>query len=834
MPPPASVPEFLDLVQKSGVADEAKLKAYLANIGGADALPSEPSKAAGYLVRDGMLTYFQAEQILQGKWKRFSIGKYKVLERLGAGGMGQVFLCEHKLMRRRVAVKVLPTAKAADQASLERFNREARAAAAVDHPNIVRAFDIDQDENLHFLVMEYVDGTNLQDLIKKTGPLDAIRACHYIYASAVGLQHANEIGMVHRDIKPGNILLDRSGVVKILDMGLARLTFDTDDHITRKYDENILGTADYLSPEQAEDSHTVDIRSDIYSLGATFYYLLTGHQPFPEGTIPQKLIWHRSREPRAIREIRTDVPDAVAGIVAKMMAKKPSDRYQSPAELIAALQPWVAVPIPPPSDQEMPVLSPAVAGGQAVRATTQRAAVGPSTSAGVEPGYGAQLNTSTSISYAPPTTGITQPLPPIGPSPDAGVWESLDEAPSAAAGDTGRGAQTVPEGRSSRLRPTPNRDASPRRRPPLIFAAAVLVLAGAGVGAYFAFFRTPPTDPGPQQHPPGTARRLVVARGKVGVENTYATLGEALRKAAPGDTIAVEEPTLTEPAVRVTKRDLTIESALPDGRPVTFSLTTSNPGVAVIEATGVEGFRLRRFVVDARDGADYAVALSGNLGGTLIENVTVQGGKKGGVRLLNPAGAPGRPVVLDRVRVVMSKDQDVGVRVEAAATLVAKAVAVRNSRFDGPGKIGVGFEGSVDDAEITGNRFFQLATAVSATRPGDRMPLKFNFNQNTVVGGKVGVLVTGPAGGTPAVAIAVNRNYFARVSEAIGRADGDLLGLVAAQNGRAADARTGNLNLNAVELTPPPPYSTNPAEDATFLRFNGPAPLVEGRRVGAE
>ena len=224
------------------------------------------------LVRDGLLTHFQAEQFLQGKWRRFTIGKYKVLETLGAGGMGSVYLCEHKLMRRRVAVKVLPAAKAEDPAALERFYREARAVAALDHPNIVRAYDIDQDENLHFLVMEYVDGASLQEIVKKSGPLDVLRACHYIRQAAVGLQHAHEAGLVHRDIKPGNILVDRTGTVKILDMGLARFFHDEEDMLTKKYDENVLGTADYLAPEQALDSHGVDIRADIYSLGATFYF----------------------------------------------------------------------------------------------------------------------------------------------------------------------------------------------------------------------------------------------------------------------------------------------------------------------------------------------------------------------------------------------------------------------------------------------------------------------------------------------------------------------------------------------------------------------------------
>src|SRR6516162_6417592 len=180
MAAPANVNEFLDLVRKSGVMEDKRLDAYVQKARAAGTLPSEPPKLAGLFVHDGLLTHFQAEQIMLGKWRRFTLGKYKVLERLGSGGMGSVFLCEHKLMRRRVAVKVLPTAKANDPSSLERFYREARAVAALDHPNIVRAYDIDQDEKLHFLVMEYVDGSSLQEVVKRAGPLDPIRAAHYI------------------------------------------------------------------------------------------------------------------------------------------------------------------------------------------------------------------------------------------------------------------------------------------------------------------------------------------------------------------------------------------------------------------------------------------------------------------------------------------------------------------------------------------------------------------------------------------------------------------------------------------------------------------------------
>src|SRR3954469_10077161 len=197
MAAPVSTDDFLDLVRKSGVTDDRRLSDYLNKARTNGALGADASRMAGYLVRDGLLTQFQAEQILQGKWKRFTIGKYKVLERLGSGGVGAVYLCGHKLMRRRVAVKVLPTAKAADESALARFYREARAVAALDHPNVVHAYDIDQDESLHFLVMEYVDGSNLQDVIKKTGRMNVLRACHYMRQAAQGLEHASHAGLVH-------------------------------------------------------------------------------------------------------------------------------------------------------------------------------------------------------------------------------------------------------------------------------------------------------------------------------------------------------------------------------------------------------------------------------------------------------------------------------------------------------------------------------------------------------------------------------------------------------------------------------------------------------------
>ena len=173
-----------------------------------------------------MITQFQAEQFLLGKWRGFTIGKYKVLERLGFGGTGTVYLCEHLMVRRKVAVKVLPATKADNPAALGRFYREARAAGVLDHPNLVKCHDIDQDGSLHFLVMDFVDGSSLQTIITKFGPMPIEFAAHSIKQAAHGMQHAHEAGLVHRDIKPANILLDRKGTIRVLDLGLARFFND--------------------------------------------------------------------------------------------------------------------------------------------------------------------------------------------------------------------------------------------------------------------------------------------------------------------------------------------------------------------------------------------------------------------------------------------------------------------------------------------------------------------------------------------------------------------------------------------------------------------------------
>ena len=256
--------------------------------------------------------------------------------------MGVVFLGQHKALNRQVAIKILSIAQAKDKLMLERFFREARSVAALDHPNIVRLFDISQGGGgVHYLVFEYVTGRDLHAVMAETGSLHFAQAAEYIAQASAGLQHAHEKGFVHRDIKPANLMLTKEGVIKILDMGLARSVSQENDNLTAALgaQSDIVGTADFISPEQALGDH-VDERSDIYSLGATLFALVAGHPPF-SGSVTQKLLHHQMSEVTKLQKLRGKVPDAMCDVIAKMMAKKPRDRYQTAEEVIEALSPWL-------------------------------------------------------------------------------------------------------------------------------------------------------------------------------------------------------------------------------------------------------------------------------------------------------------------------------------------------------------------------------------------------------------------------------------------------------------------------------------------------------------
>jgi serine/threonine protein kinase len=334
---------FVDFVRRSELVDKDQLTQSLSDFEqqrGTSAL-SDPKAVANHLQETGLLTRWQCDKLLEGRHKGFLLGKYKLLDHLGTGGMSAVYLAEHVNMHRRVAIKVLPTQRVHDSSYLARFYREARAAASLDHPNIVRAYDVDNQGDTHYLVMEYVQGQDMQRLVKAQGALPFELAADYFRQAADGLGHAHKMGLIHRDIKPANLLVDPQGVVKLLDLGLARFADDSQASLTIAHDENVLGTADYLAPEQAVNSHRVDTRADIYSLGCTFYFALTGHPPFPDGTLPQRLMKHQTAEPASIAKERPGAPAELVAICQRMMAKSPDKRYQTAGEVAEALANWL-------------------------------------------------------------------------------------------------------------------------------------------------------------------------------------------------------------------------------------------------------------------------------------------------------------------------------------------------------------------------------------------------------------------------------------------------------------------------------------------------------------
>jgi serine/threonine protein kinase len=332
-----STASLLDLCQRSRLLDAERVRDRLGDNG----LSNDPTRAANQLVEAGLLTGFQAQLLLEGKYKGFFIGPYKLLDELGKGGMGTLFLCEHTALRRRVAVKVLPKELAENVAARERFYREARAAAALDHPNIVRIHDVNSHAGVHYIVMEYLEGSDLKQLLKEDGPLPHARAVRYIIQAAEGLRHAHDQGLIHRDIKPPNLFLTGEGTVKILDLGLARRVDDPNDDLTRHHDPGaVVGTVDFLAPEAALSSNpTVDHRADIYSLGMTLYALIAGKAPFG-GTTNQKLLHHQLVIPRPLHEIQPNVPPGLSEVVARMLAKDPAERQQTAGEVIEVLAPW--------------------------------------------------------------------------------------------------------------------------------------------------------------------------------------------------------------------------------------------------------------------------------------------------------------------------------------------------------------------------------------------------------------------------------------------------------------------------------------------------------------
>ena len=328
--------QFVKQLEDSGILAGDTLKDFVPP----KASPKDAEELARELVRQKKLTKFQAELFWQGKGKSLVLGNYVLLEKIGQGGMGAVYKAEHRRMKRTVAIKMLPPSAMKNAAAKARFQREVEAAAKLRHPNIVAADDADEANGIHFLVMECVDGSDLSALVKKNGPFSVHQAVNYILQAARGLEYAHRKGVVHRDIKPSNLLLDSEGTVKILDMGLARIDAGGDVATQAELTGTgtVMGTVDYMAPEQALSTKSADARADIYSLGCSLFYLLTGKATYDGETLMAKLLAHRESPIPVLRSVVPDVSEQVEAVFQKMVAKKVEGRYQTMTEVIADLE----------------------------------------------------------------------------------------------------------------------------------------------------------------------------------------------------------------------------------------------------------------------------------------------------------------------------------------------------------------------------------------------------------------------------------------------------------------------------------------------------------------
>lgn len=333
---------FRDAALASGLLTQGQLveaEELLRSAAGADIYAVEPTDAelAAKLVELGHLNSWQSDQLLAGR-TRFTLGPYRILDSIGQGGMGQVFKAEHTIMHRLVAIKVLPASKSSPE-MVDRFMREIRAQARLDHDNLVRALDAGHDGKVHFLVTEFVPGLDLRRLVRRHGKLGMAQAASIIAQAANGLAHAHAKGLIHRDVKPGNVLVMPDGRVKLSDLGL--VGFFDEEHQSELDGRKVVGTADYLSPEQITSPNILTPASDIYALGCTLYYAVTGKVPFPGGTTKYKADAHLRLQPLDPRRLNRELSDAFVDVIADMMAKDPAARIETAEEVVRRLGPWI-------------------------------------------------------------------------------------------------------------------------------------------------------------------------------------------------------------------------------------------------------------------------------------------------------------------------------------------------------------------------------------------------------------------------------------------------------------------------------------------------------------
>lgn len=354
MPPAKTPTNFVKLLTGSGLLSEQSLREIRAQF------PQQTLTDRGLatqLMRRDLLTLWQLKKLLAGKHQGFFLGEYKLRSHLARGGMSSLYSAEHVTSGAQRALKVLPPGKAGKYSHLPRFLREARLASELRHKNIARVFEVVRSQDgipFNFMAMELLHGRDLFRCVAEDGPMSIRDASDAIRQAADGLHHAHQQGLVHRDVKPGNIFLQHDGNIKIIDLGLAAISEDFDESITRDFNERVIGTADYLAPEQAIDSHSADHRADVYGLGCTLYYLLTGQPPFAKGSLAQRILAHQVTSPPDLSEFRSDVPEEIRTLLATMLEKDPGQRIPTAAIVAQSLEEWLQLSLPCPALSEIP------------------------------------------------------------------------------------------------------------------------------------------------------------------------------------------------------------------------------------------------------------------------------------------------------------------------------------------------------------------------------------------------------------------------------------------------------------------------------------------------
>ncbi|WP_437187547.1 protein kinase domain-containing protein [Planctomicrobium sp. SH668] len=768
----------------------------------------QPEHFARFLIKTNLLTEWQATKLLQGKHKGFFLGKYKLLRLLGKGGMSSVYLAEHVLMKRRCAIKVLPLKLVKDSSYLQRFHREAQAVASLDHPNIVRAYDIDHELDgtleIHFLVMEYIDGSNLYDLVQATGPLPLIIAAEYMRQGALGLAHAHQAGMVHRDIKPGNFIVDQNGLVKIMDLGLARIPNPNGEvSLTIAHEERILGTADYLSPEQAVDSHRVDTRADLYSLGCTLYYLLTGRPPFCEGTLTQRLLSHQNSEPTRLEQLRPEVPSELGDIVRRLMCKNREQRTQSAWEAVQSLEDWLksfptyesARMYPPPFQRQCVQTAELTHGelsGRPDASAVTRVYNSQTMTPGPQHSIGGFLSSLQDIDPSsirqPNSTSLkknfllgqahggqsTKSDSQIKPHDTARIHETDAETRQVTSPSYSQKGGQLPLIIDSEVVSSQRRRRQEsfkhwlfRKRFAIAGLAGICVLA-AGMWLMLRTEKKVDESPATNRTEVNVARSDSISTSPalpripitdhaviVGPSGHFATVSDAFRFLS--DLQSAEDPaqireirvatneTLTEAVVI----DNTTFGSFPHGiklvgaasaTPVKWKSSGRSP---ILTLRSVEQFHLVNFEIDAQ-GLPHAIELDGFCSGTTLQNLKFTNINRIAIAGTGTSGLTGKPVRILDCEFEGMDAKAMAIRLASGESWDNRDICIQNCRFLGPFKSGIAIHGGTDSIQIQLNIFDGCASGIAFE--GDLPQKRLLASNNTFRNFQTGIrFVDGPS-----------------------------------------------------------------------------------------